>query len=75
MLALKAAGFHAITLAQYAAWVHGDRRGMPSKPILLTFDDGRRDAYRAANNLLVQYGFHATMFTFGAWPVANPVSA
>jgi hypothetical protein len=72
MLALKTAGFHAITLAQYAAWVHGDRRGLPSKPILLTFDDGRRDAYRAANNLLATYGFHATMFTFAAWPKANP---
>lgn len=72
MLALKTAGFHAITLAQYAAWVHGDRRGMPAKPILLTFDDGRRDAYRAANNLLARYGFHATMFTFAAWPKTNP---
>ena len=72
MLALKTAGFHAITLAQYAAWVHGDRRGLPSKPILLTFDDGRRDAYRAANNLLAKYGFHATMFTFAAWPKTNP---
>ena len=72
MMALKAAGFHAITLAQYAAWVHGDRRGMPSRPILLTFDDGRRDSYRVANDLLVRYGFHGTMFTFGSWPVANP---
>ncbi|HTT54332.1 MAG TPA: polysaccharide deacetylase family protein [Streptosporangiaceae bacterium] len=72
MLALKTAGFHAITLAQYAAWVHGDRHGLPSRPILLTFDDGRRDAYRVANNLLARYGFHATMFTFGAWPKTNP---
>jgi peptidoglycan/xylan/chitin deacetylase (PgdA/CDA1 family) len=72
MLALKTAGFHAITLAQYAKFVHGDRRGLPAKPILLTFDDGRRDAYRVANNLLHDYGFHGTMFTFGAWPIANP---
>jgi peptidoglycan/xylan/chitin deacetylase (PgdA/CDA1 family) len=72
MLALKTAGFHAITLAQYVKFVQGDRRGLPSKPILLTFDDGRRDAYRAAENLLRNYGFHATMFTFGAWPLTNP---
>ena len=72
MLALKVAGFHAISLAQYAKFVHGDRRGLPPKPILLTFDDGRRDAYREANNLLREYGFHATMFTFGAWPTSNP---
>jgi hypothetical protein len=72
MLALKVGGFHAISLAQYVKFVHGDRRGLPPKPILLTFDDGRRDAYRAAANLLRRYGFHAVMFTFGAWPVRNP---
>jgi peptidoglycan/xylan/chitin deacetylase (PgdA/CDA1 family) len=72
MLALKVAGFHAISLAQYAQFVHGDRRGLPPKPILLTFDDGRRDAYRVAANLLRAYGFHAVMFTFGAWPITNP---
>jgi peptidoglycan/xylan/chitin deacetylase (PgdA/CDA1 family) len=72
MLALKTAGFHAITLAQYAAWVHGDKHGLPSKPILLTFDDGRRDAYRAANALLAKYGFHATMFSFASAPKAYP---
>jgi Polysaccharide deacetylase len=72
MLALKTAGFHAITLDQYVKFVHGDGRGLPSKPILLTFDDGRLDTYRAANNVLRKYGFHATMFTFAAWPTSNP---
>jgi peptidoglycan/xylan/chitin deacetylase (PgdA/CDA1 family) len=72
MLALKVAGFHAITLTQYVDFVHGDRRDLPSKPILLTFDDGRLDAYREATNILRKYGFHATMFTFAGWPVENP---
>jgi len=72
MLALKTAGFHAITLAQYVRFAHGDYRGLPSKPILLTFDDGRLDTYRAADNVLRKYGFHGTMFTFGAWPNLNP---
>jgi peptidoglycan/xylan/chitin deacetylase (PgdA/CDA1 family) len=72
MRALKVAGFHAITLAQYVAYVHGFWRTLPPKPILLTFDDGRRDAFRVANNVLRNYGFHATMFTFAAWPTTNP---
>jgi Polysaccharide deacetylase len=72
MLALKTAGFHAITLNQYVSFVHGDAQDLPSRPILLTFDDGRLDTYRAANNVLRKYGFHATMFTFAAWPTSNP---
>lgn len=72
MLALKTAGFHAITLDQYISYVNGHRRGLPSKPILLTFDGGRLDTYRAVNNILREYGFHATVFTFAAWPVTNP---
>jgi hypothetical protein len=72
MLALKTAGFHAITLKQYVSFARGDYQGLPSKPILLTFDDGRLDTYRAANDILRRYGFHATMFTFAAWPTSNP---
>ena len=72
ILALRTAGFHAITLAQYANFVKGDSRGLPSKPILLTFDDGRLDTYRAADSILRKYGFHATMFTFAASPTTHP---
>jgi hypothetical protein len=72
MLALKTAGFHAITLDQYVRFVRGDYQGLPSRPILLTFDDGRLDTYRTANNILRKYGFHGTMFTFAAWPTSNP---
>ena len=72
MRALKVAGFHAITLAQYVDFARDRRHALPSKPILLTFDDGRRDAFREANNTLRNYGFHATMFTFASWPTTNP---
>jgi len=72
MRALKIAGFHAITLAQYVDYVRGSRNSLPSRPVLLTFDDGRRDAFRYANNTLRDYGFHATMFTFASWPTTNP---
>jgi len=72
MLALRTAGFHAITLAQYVSFTEGQRSGLPSKPILLTFDEGRLSTYRAVNNILRKYGFRATMFTFAAWPGSHP---
>ncbi len=56
MRALKVAGFHTLTIAQYAHFVKHGYRGLPSRPILLTFDDGREDAYRAANDLLKRTG-------------------
>jgi polysaccharide deacetylase len=68
MLALRTAGFHAITLAQYISFASGHHGGLPSKPILLTFDGGRLDTYRAVTDILRKYGFHATMFTFAGWP-------
>lgn len=72
MLALRSAGFHAITLSQYVKFIQGDRHGLPSRPILITFDGGRLGTYRAANDILRKYGFHATMFIFGSWPTTNP---
>jgi hypothetical protein len=72
MLALRTAGFHAITLAQYVNFINGDRQGLPAKPILLTFDDGRLATYRAVNEILRKYGFHATMFTSASWPTTTP---
>jgi Polysaccharide deacetylase len=72
MLALKTAGFHAITLAQYVDFVTGRDKKLPSRPILLTFDEGRLGTYRVANDILQKYGFHGTMFTFASWPATDP---
>ena len=72
MRALKAGGFHTLTIQQYAAYVHGDRRGLPERPIMITFDDGRQDAYLAANGILRGYGFHATELAVPGWVVHNP---
>jgi polysaccharide deacetylase len=72
MLALKVAGFHTLTIRQYAHYVKHGYRGLPSRPILLTFDDGRLDAYRAANDLLQAYGFHATELVVPSWVSGNP---
>jgi hypothetical protein len=72
MRALKLGGFHPLTIEQYAAYVHGDQRGLPERPILITFDDGRQDAYLAANGILRSYGFHATELAVPGWVVHNP---
>jgi len=72
MRALKVAGFHTLTIEQYAQYVEHGPAGLPSRPILLTFDDGRLDAYRAANDLLKAYGFHATELAVPAWVMKNP---
>ena len=72
MSALWHGGFHPITMQQYVAYVHGHTRELPSRPILLTFDDGRRDAYFAATPILAQYGFHATEFDIPGWIRAYP---
>jgi len=72
MRALKVGGFHTLTIQQYAHYVEHGPRGLPSRPILLTFDDGRLDAYRAANDLLQSYGFHATALVVPAWVTEHP---
>jgi hypothetical protein len=72
MLALKTAGFHTITLDQYLKYVKGSRRGLPSRPVLITIDGGRLRTYRTVNNILREYGFHATVFISAAWPASNP---
>lgn len=72
MEALKVAGFHTLTIEQYAAYVHGHSKGLPSRPILITFDDGRLDAYRAADAILRHEGFHATELAVPGWVRTNP---
>lgn len=62
MQMLKLAGFHTVSIAQYARFQDGDLTGLPPRPILLTFDDGRLDSFRGADRILAEYGFRATMF-------------
>jgi len=62
MQMLKLAGFHTVSIAQYGRFQAGDLTGLPPRPILLTFDDGRLDSFRGADRILAEYGFRATMF-------------
>jgi peptidoglycan/xylan/chitin deacetylase (PgdA/CDA1 family) len=73
LLALHVAGFHTITLEQYAQYDRtGSTAALPSNPVLLTFDDGRLDSYRGADQILAQYGDTAAMFVVAAWPETHP---
>jgi polysaccharide deacetylase len=72
MRALKLGGFHTLTIGQYAAYVRSKHARLPSRPILLTFDDGRLDAYRAADTILRMYGFHAIELVVPGWVSAHP---
>jgi hypothetical protein len=59
---LQHLGYHTISIYQYAAWRKGEKVNLPSRPILLTFDDGRFDSYRGADLILAKYHMRATMF-------------
>lgn len=62
MAALRHMGFQTISVAQYARFRRGDAAGLPPRPVLITFDDGRLDSYRGADRVLARNGFRATMF-------------
>ncbi len=58
---LKSAGYHPITQTQlFKALFMGG--GLPSKPVLITFDDGYLDNFSQALPILVKYGFPATFY-------------
>lgn len=61
MRALARSGHHTITQAQlFDALEHG--RPLPSRPVLVTFDDGYRDVLHYAAPVLHRLGQHATMY-------------
>jgi len=69
---LADAGYHTITLTDlYLYLTQG--YPLPEKPIILTFDDGYRDAYEVVFPMLLEYGFTGTFFILATpahfeWP-------
>jgi peptidoglycan/xylan/chitin deacetylase (PgdA/CDA1 family) len=62
MLALKHAGYHPVTLDDlWANWRHGNR--LPSKPIVITFDNGYRSQYTNARPVLRSLHWTAVLNT------------
>jgi peptidoglycan/xylan/chitin deacetylase (PgdA/CDA1 family) len=58
---LAQSGYHPITLDDLYAFLSG-ARGLPSRPIVLTFDDGYADFYYAALPVLRSHDFKAVAY-------------
>lgn len=54
-------GFNAITLDDFYDF-RNNKKPLPPKPIIITFDDGYRDNYTNAFPVLKKYGFKGTVF-------------
>jgi len=59
--ALQAAGYRTITIRELGRMADG-KEPFPPKPILITFDDARIDAFLLGDPILAKYGMKATMF-------------
>lgn len=58
---LKENGFNTITISELYDVVN-NRKPVPPKPIVITFDDGYVDNYTDAYPILMKYGFKGTVF-------------
>ena len=73
MALLERGGYHTVTFDQL--WRAMARQTpLPSKPVLLTFDDGGRDNYTVAFPILKRHGLVATFFVITDSVGTNPQS-
>jgi len=56
-------GYQSITMQDLIRYIQ-QGAPLPAKPVLLTFDDGYKDAFTVAFPLLKKYGFTGTFFIF-----------
>ncbi len=58
---LKRNGYQTITINQYNQFRQGNFI-LPPKPVIITFDDGRKDSYYPTDDVLKKLGFKASIF-------------
>ena len=66
MDALATLGYHAITMNMLLDALY-DGFALPSRPMILTFDDGREDAYQNAYPILLTHHFSALFYLPSGW--------
>jgi peptidoglycan/xylan/chitin deacetylase (PgdA/CDA1 family) len=71
MQVLKSEGYHAIRLEDFIGYLQ-DRRQLPKKSVLLTFDDGYKSFLQYAEPILKKLGFSATLFIQSDQIAARP---
>jgi len=54
-------GYHTITSEELRSFLY-DKKPLPPKSVMITFDDGYMSNYMFAYPILKQYGFHAVVF-------------
>lgn len=58
---LKKEGYQTISVAEYDLFRQG-KFTLPAKPIIITFDDGRKDSFYTVDNVIRKLNFKATNF-------------
>ena len=58
---LRANGYHPVDFQDLRGYLHGDQV-LPSRPVILTFDDGYADFYTTAYPVLAQHDFKAVSY-------------
>ncbi len=68
---LRLAGMTTLSIADYARFARGAPNGLPERPILLTFDDSRADAWIWGDAILADARARATMYVITDRAEAN----
>ena len=71
LMVAQRAGYRTISIATYVKAMQGDWSTVPPRPLLVTFDDGRLDGYRGADDVLRMLGERAVMYVITASADAN----
>lgn len=61
MMALKKAGYQTVTLNDFYEFIQ-EKKELPEKSFLLTFDDGRKDSYYPVDPILKALDYNAVMY-------------
>src|SRR5918995_1386940 len=62
MALLDHAGYDTITLEEFVRFIRREKVRLPPRPLLLTFDGGRADAWIESDAILAELGFNAVVF-------------